>query len=47
MSWENIKMGLEVTGYGLLGVFAVLILFYIVVVIMGKIPEKNSEADND
>ena len=41
-------MGLEVTGYGLLlGVFAVLVLFYIVVVIMGKIPEKGSEADND
>ncbi|NMA66446.1 MAG: OadG family protein [Clostridiaceae bacterium] len=43
MNWETFYQGLEVTLYGLLGVFGVLILFYIVVTIMGKIPEKNQE----
>jgi len=46
-SWEAIKpvllQGLEVTFYGLLGVFAVLVLFYIVVSLLGRIPEKNQE----
>jgi hypothetical protein len=46
MVWDNFMKGLEVTGYGLLGVFAVLILFYIVVVVLGRIPERNNEAEN-
>ena len=49
MNWEVIKptfyQGLEVMLYGLLGVFAVLILFYIVVTLLGRIPEKNQKAN--
>ncbi|NLM74818.1 MAG: OadG family protein [Clostridiaceae bacterium] len=49
MNWEVIKptfyQGLEVMLYGLLGVFAVLILFYIVVTLLGRIPEKNQESE--
>lgn len=35
--------GLRVTGLGLLGVFGVLIIFYIVVVLLGKIKAKEEE----
>lgn len=36
--------GLEVTGYGLLGVFGVLVAFYILVVFLNKIPEHSEES---
>jgi Na+-transporting methylmalonyl-CoA/oxaloacetate decarboxylase gamma subunit len=38
--------GLEVTLWGLVGVFSVLLLFYIVVVLLGKLKnkEENEEA---
>ena len=35
--------GLRVTGLGLLGVFRVLIIFYIVVVLLGRIKAKEEE----
>lgn len=43
---NNLWMGLGVTGLGLLGVFGVLIVFYIIVVLLAKIPEKQTEADS-
>lgn len=45
----NIRNGLIVSGYGLLGVFMVLILFYLVirlmVVVSNKFPKKNNEEE--
>ena len=42
----KLLQGLEVTGFGLLGVFGVLVAFYLVVVLLGKIPERHSESEN-
>ncbi len=42
----KLLQGLEVTGFGLLGVFGVLVAFYLIVVLLGKIPERKSEAEN-
>lgn len=44
MNTELLWQGLEVTALGLAGVFGALIAFYIIVVLLGKIPEKNSES---
>ncbi len=44
--WNRFLQGLEVTGFGLLGVFGVLVAFYLIVVLLGKIPERESEAEN-
>jgi Na+-transporting methylmalonyl-CoA/oxaloacetate decarboxylase gamma subunit len=47
MNIELLWQGLEVTLFGLLGVFGVLIAFYILVILLGKIPEREeSEAEN-
>lgn len=35
--------GLEVSGLGLLGVFGVLIVFYILVILLGRIKVKEEE----
>ena len=43
MNTELLMQGLEVTFFGLLGVFGALIAFYIIVILLGKIPEKNNE----
>jgi hypothetical protein len=40
---QRIMPGLQVTLFGLLGVFGVLVLFYIVVVLLGKIPESKND----
>lgn len=40
MIMENIKHGLEISGWGLLGVFGVLLVFYVIVILLDKIPEK-------
>ncbi len=46
MNTELIFQGLEVSALGLAGVFAALIAFYILIVILGKIPVKNTEQEN-
>jgi len=40
---ENIINGLKISGLGLLGVFGVLIIFYIIVILLGKIKAKEEE----
>lgn len=40
---ELIEKGLIVSGLGLAGVFGALIAFYIIVVLLGKIPEKKTD----
>lgn len=42
----KLLQGLEVTGFGLLGVFGVLVAFYLIVILLGKIPERDSEAQS-
>lgn len=42
----RLYQGLEVTGFGLLGVFGVLVLFYFIVVLLGKIPEGKGESES-
>lgn len=34
--------GLEISGLSLLGVFGALLVFYVVVLLLDKIPEKNA-----
>lgn len=49
MSAEKVQLllqGLEVTGLGLAGVFGALIAFYIIVILLGKIPIKNNQSEN-
>lgn len=46
MNAELIFQGLEVSGLGLAGVFAALIAFYILIIVLGKIPVKK-EQNND
>ncbi|NLB79724.1 MAG: oxaloacetate decarboxylase [Clostridiaceae bacterium] len=43
MNTELIFQGLEVSALGLAGVFAALIAFYILIVFLGKIPEKTNK----
>ncbi|NLE24724.1 MAG: hypothetical protein GX625_05165 [Clostridiaceae bacterium] len=45
MNTELLFHGLEVTAFGLAGVFAALIAFYILIIVLGKIPVKQ-EQDN-
>ncbi len=40
---QDFMNGLKVSGLGLLGVFGVLIIFYIVVVLLGRIKPKEEE----
>jgi len=40
---NNLIEGLKVTGYGLLGVFGVLIIFYFMVLLLYKLPEEQGE----
>jgi len=35
--------GLKISGVGLLGVFGVLIVFYVIVILLGRIKEKEEE----
>jgi hypothetical protein len=42
-NWQDVLLGLEVSGLGLVGVFSALILFYIIVVLLDRIKEKPSE----
>lgn len=44
--WNRLLQGFEVTGYGLLGVFGVLVVFYLIVVLLGKIPESKIESED-
>lgn len=46
MNSELLFQGLEVSLFGLLGVFGALIALYVVVILLGKIPEKKAEAEN-
>jgi len=46
MNFENISKGLIVSGYGLLGVFLVLILFYLAIRITMAISNKVSSKKN-
>ena len=39
----DLQNGLKVSGLGLLGVFSVLFIFYIVVLLLDKIPVKAKE----
>lgn len=41
-NWEDVLLGLEVSGLGLLGVFSALVLFYIIVVLLDRIREKEA-----
>ncbi|HHV98217.1 MAG TPA: oxaloacetate decarboxylase [Clostridiaceae bacterium] len=47
MNFENIGKGLIVSGYGLLGVFLVLILFYVAIRITMAISNKVTSRKND
>ncbi len=48
MNSELIVQGLEVSGLGLAGVFAALIAFYFIIVLLVKIPvKKNNENENE
>ncbi len=38
--WARVFEGLRVSGFGLLGVFSVLIVFYVVIILLDKIKEK-------
>jgi len=40
---ENIINGLRISGLGLLGVFSVLLIFYVVVILLGRIKAKEEE----
>ena len=46
MDTELLFHGLEVTVLGLSGVFAALIAFYILIIVLGKIPVENKEQEN-
>jgi Na+-transporting methylmalonyl-CoA/oxaloacetate decarboxylase gamma subunit len=46
MNTELLFQGLEVTVLGLAGVFTALIAFYILIIVLGKIPVKHQEQDN-
>ncbi len=46
MNTELLFQGLEVTLFGLLGVFGALVAFYLIVVLLGKIPEKKINTEN-
>ncbi|NMB32928.1 MAG: OadG family protein [Clostridium sp.] len=47
VEWDVLKNGLLVAGFGLLGVFAVLILFYIVTRIMVLLGNKFQKKEPD
>jgi len=47
MNFENISKGLIVSGYGLLGVFLVLILFYVAIKVTMAISNKATSKKND
>mgnify|MGYP001022795000 CR=1 FL=1 len=40
---ENIINGLRISGLGLLGVFGVLLIFYVIVILLGRIKAKEEE----
>ena len=40
---NDVMLGFQVMGYGLAGVFSVIILFYIMIVVMGKILPGDKE----
>lgn len=40
---ENLMEGLRISGLGLLGVFGVLLVFYVITLLLDRIPEKNAE----
>lgn len=42
---ENILQGLKVSGLGLLGVFGVLLVFYAIILLLDRIPERNEESE--
>ncbi|MGI6050407.1 MAG: OadG family protein [Acetivibrionales bacterium] len=44
---ELLLQGLEVTGLGLAGVFGALIAFYIMIVLLAKIPVKNTNENEN
>ncbi len=41
---QRLLEGLRVSGLGLLGVFSVLIIFYVVILLLDKIKEKPQES---
>ena len=44
---ELLQQGLRVSGMGLLGVFSVLIIFYIMVLLLDRIKDKKEEEIRD
>lgn len=40
---ERLTQGLIISGLGLLGVFGVLLIFYVIALFLDKIPEKSEE----
>ncbi len=42
----NLGYGLEITLFGLAGVFGVLLIFYFVILLLGKIKVKESSEEN-
>jgi len=46
MITDLLFQGLEVTIKGLAGVFGALIAFYILIIVLGKIPVKNKKQEN-
>jgi len=46
MNWENIYDGLRISAMGLIGVFTVLIVFYLSTKLMMTLAKKYSKPDN-
>lgn len=46
MNTELLFQGLEVSVFGLAGVFGALIAFYLIIVFLGKIPSNNENENN-
>ena len=44
---DNFIESLKIMGLGMLGIFIVMILIYIIILLIGKIPEKKDKSDND
>lgn len=46
INWENISNGLTISVIGLIGVFTVLIIFYLTTKLMMSIAKRHSKPDN-
>ena len=44
---DNFIESLKIMGLGMLGIFIVMVLIYIIILLIGKIPQKKDKSDND